>query len=116
MALARKGILADEAFKYTQHGPRGLMVAWNKSTTISALLSDVYFTMGNVAAAQEMAFESNIGALCDGNPRMTQRLVQTNLIYGAYPVAEKYIAVLENTFYYKYWAKAQRKFLQVRHL
>ena len=69
MALARKGILADEAFKYTQHGPRGLMVAWNKSTTISALLSDVYFTMGNVAAAQEMAFESNIGALCDGNPR-----------------------------------------------
>ncbi len=50
MALARKGILADEAFKYTQHGPRGLMVAWNKSTTISALLSDVYFTMGNVAA------------------------------------------------------------------
>ena len=57
MALARKGILADEAFKYTQHGPRGLMVAWNKSTTISALLSDVYFTMGNVAAAQEMAFE-----------------------------------------------------------
>ena len=73
------------------------MVAWNKSTTISALLSDVYFTMGNVAAAQEMAFESNIGALCDGNPRMTQRLVQTNLIYGAYPVAEKYIAVLENT-------------------
>lgn len=111
MALARKGILADEAFKYTQHGPRGLMVAWNKSTTISALLSDVYFTMGNVAAAQEMAFESNIGALCDGNPRMTQRLVQTNLIYGAYPVAEKYIAVLENTFYYKDWAKAQRKFL-----
>ena len=58
-----------------------------------------------------MAFESNIGALCDGNPRMTQRLVQTNLIYGAYPVAEKYIAVLENTFYYKDWAKAQRKFL-----
>lgn len=111
MALARKGILADEAFKYTQHGPRGLMVAWNKSTTISALLSDVYFTMGNVAAAQEMAFESNIGALCDGNPRMTQRLVQTNLIYGAYPVAEKYIAVLENTFYYKDWAKAQRRFL-----
>lgn len=111
MALARKGILADEAFKYTQHGPRGLMVAWNKSTTISALLSDVYFTMGNVAAAQEMAFESNIGALCDGNPRMTQRLVQTNLIYGAYPVAEKYIAVLENTFYYKDWAKAARKFL-----
>ncbi|WP_297902783.1 DUF6057 family protein [uncultured Parabacteroides sp.] len=111
MALARKGILADEAFKYAQHGPRGLMVAWNKSTTLSALLSDVYFTMGNVAAAQEMAFESNIGALCGGNPRMMQRLVQTNLIYGAYPVAEKYIAVLENTFYYKDWAKAQRKFL-----
>ncbi len=111
MALARKGILADEAFRYTQLGPRGLMVAWNKSTTISALLSDVYFTMGNVAAAQEMAFESNIGALGGGNPSMLRRLVQTNLVYGAYPVAEKYIAVLEHTFYYRDWAKAQRRFL-----
>lgn len=47
-----------------------------------------------------------------GNPRMLKRLVQTNLIYGAYPVAEKYIRILENTFYYKDWAKSQRKFLE----
>lgn len=111
LALAQKGLLGDEAFRYDQFGPKGLVVAWNKSSAISALLSDVYFAMGNVAVAQEKAFESNIGALCDGNPRMIKRLVQTNLIYGVYPVAEKYIALLEKTYYYKDWAHAQRQFL-----
>ena len=111
MALAHKGQLADDAFKYDQRGPQGLAVTWNKSANVSTLLSDVYFAMGNVAIAQEMAFESNLGSLCDGNPRMMKRLVQTNLIYGTYPVAEKYIAVLENTLYYRDWAKEQRKFL-----
>lgn len=111
LALAHTGSLADDAFKYDQCGPRGLLVSWNKSSAISALLSDVYFAMGNVAVAQEKAFESNIGALSDGNPRMIKRLVQTNLIYGAYPVAEKYIALLEKTFYYKSWAHQQRDFL-----
>lgn len=111
MALANKGILAEDAFKYTQLGPTGLMVGWNKSTAVSALLSDVNFTTGNVAAAQEMAFESNISSLGGGNPRMLKRLVQTNLIYGAYPVAEKYIALLEKTLFYDDWASDQRRFL-----
>lgn len=111
LALAHTGSLADDAFKYDQCGPRGLLVAWNKSSAISALLSDVNFAMGNIAVAQEKAFESNVGALSDGNPRMIKRLVQTNLIYGAYPVAEKYIALLEQTFYYKDWARQQRRFL-----
>lgn len=111
LALAHKGVLADEAFRYNQRGIGGLVVTWNKSSPISALLSEVYFAMGNVAVAQEQAFEANIGALCDGNPRMIKRLVQTNLIYGAFPVAEKYIALLERTYYYKDWARAQRQFL-----
>lgn len=111
MALAQKGLLADNAFKYDQRGLQGLAVTWNKSANVSTLLSDIYFTMGNVAIAQEMAFESNIASLCDGNPRMVKRLIQTNLIYGAYPIAEKYISILENTAFYKDWAKEQRKFL-----
>ena len=40
-----------------------------------------------------------------------KRLVQTNLIYGEYPVAEKYINVLEKTSCYSSWANGQRKFL-----
>lgn len=84
---------------------------WDKSAAISTLLSDLYFTMGNIALAQEMAFESYVSSLGEGNPRMLQRLVETNLIYGAYPVAEKYLDILSQTLFYREWAESRRVFL-----
>ncbi len=111
MALAHKGMLADRMFAYDQRGINGLLVQANKSENVSCLLSDAYFAMGATALSQEMAFEGYVCAMDNGNPRMLKRLVQTNLIYGAYPVAEKYISLLEKTFAYRGWAKSQRKFL-----
>ena len=46
------------------------------------LLSDIYYQMGNVALAQEMAFEGMIASERAVNPRLLLRLIQTNLIYG----------------------------------
>jgi hypothetical protein len=42
---------------------------------------------------------------------MLKRLIQTNLIYGEWKVAEKYISLLEKSLFYKQWAKEQRRFL-----
>jgi len=109
MALANKGELSDKMFNFDQRGPQGLLVQWNKSENISCMLSDIYFTMGATASSQEMAFEGYVSAMEDGNPRMLKRLVQTNLIYGTYPVAEKYISILEKTYAYR--AQSQRKYL-----
>lgn len=111
MALANKGELSDKMFNFDQRGPQGLLVQWNKSENISCMLSDIYFTMGATASSQEMAFEGYVSAMEDGNPRMLKRLVQTNLIYGTYPVAEKYILILEKTYAYRDWAQSQRKYL-----
>ena len=111
MALANKGELSDKMFNFDQRGPQGLLVQWNKSENISCMLSDIYFTMGETASSQEMAFEGYVSAMEDGNPRMLKRLVQTNLIYGTYPVAEKYISILEKTYAYRDWAQSQRKYL-----
>ena len=111
MALANKGELSDKMFNFEQRGPQGLLVQWNKSENISCMLSDIYFTMGATASSQEMAFEGYVSAMEDGNPRMLKRLVQTNLIYGTYPVAEKYISILEKTYAYRDWAQSQRKYL-----
>lgn len=111
MALANKGELSDKMFNFDQRGPQGLLVQWNKSENISCMLSDIYFTMGATASSQEMAFEGYVSAMEDGNPRMLKRLVQTNLIYGTYPVAEKYISILEKTYAYRDWARSQRKYL-----
>lgn len=110
-ALAEKGELADRMFAFDQRGPQGLIVAWNKAEQCSTILSEIYFTMGHVSQSRQMAFEGFVGSIGGGSPRLLQRLVQTNLIFGAYPVAEKYIGLLENTFYYKEWATAHRKFL-----
>lgn len=111
LALAHKGELADRAFSFDQRGLSGLMVAWNQTEQISILLSEITFVMGNSALSQEMAFEAFATTVGEGNPRILKRLVQTNLIYGEYPVAEKYINVLEKTYCYNTWANEQRKFL-----
>ncbi|MDR1919793.1 MAG: DUF6057 family protein [Tannerellaceae bacterium] len=111
LALAQKGELGERMFAYDQRGTQGLLVNWNKTSSISILLSELYFAMNEVAPAQEMAFEAYVSATGYGNPRMLKRLVQTNLIYGAYAVAEKYLAILEQTYAYRAWAKAHRPFL-----
>lgn len=111
LALAQRGELADGMFGFDQRGPQGLMVGWNKTDHVSSLLSDIAFAIGDVAMSQEMAFEAYVTAIGEGNPRMLKRLVQTNLIYGEYTVAEKYLRILSNTFYYKAWAEEHRRFL-----
>jgi hypothetical protein len=111
LALLQKNELADRMFAYDQRGLQGLLVDWNRIASISVLLNDLYFAMNETVLAQEMAFEANVSAIGDGNPRVLKRLVQTNLIYGAYPVAEKYVSILEHTFCYRRWAKAHRRFL-----
>lgn len=110
MALANKGMLGDWMFHFDQKNLKGLMVQFTKQENICCLLSDIYFTMGATALSQEMAFEGYMGSV-DGSPRMLKRLVQTNLVYGEYPVAEKYISQLEHTFAYRDWAQSQRKYL-----
>lgn len=111
LALAEKGVLADELFKFDQRGIDGLFIPWNRTLQPSILLSDIHFAIGNSAISQEMAFESNVSTPSYGNPRLFKRLIQTNLIYGAYPIAEKYLDIMESTLFYRHWAKEHRKFL-----
>lgn len=110
IALAEKGMLADNLFKEPCYDIQTIYVVSNKTPYISALLSDIYFSMGHISLSQRTAFEANEGV---GNfsPRMLKRLVQTNIIYGAYGVADKYLDLLDNTMFYKEWAESYRKFL-----
>lgn len=111
LALSHKGMLLSHLFEYPQSGPLSLCVLNNKTQDIDQLLSRIYFAMGDVAAAQYMAFEANVGVHKSYNPGMLKLLVQTNIIMGAYPVAEKYISLLEQSWYYHDWAMSQRRFL-----
>jgi hypothetical protein len=114
MALANKNQLAEKMFHFDQKGIDGLLINWDHTLQTACLLSDLYFVTGNIAASQQIAFEGYVISK-DGNPRLLKRLVQTNLIMGAYPVAEKYIKLLEQTCYSNDWAKKHRRFLYDDH-
>ena len=110
MALAQRGELLDKLFSFEQINTEGLIVKWDMTRHIATLLSDVAFTIGHISMAQEMAFESNV--VCSfSNARMLQRLVQTNLVYGYHTSAERYIRMLENSLFYRKWAKEHRRLL-----
>jgi len=110
LALAEKGILADHLFEQPCVDIQTIYVVGNKTPYISALLSDIYFSMGHIALSQRYAFEAN-ESMKNFSPRMLQRLVLTNLIYGHYGTAQKYLKVLEETSYYKDWAASYKRFL-----
>ncbi len=111
IALAERGLLAESMFSFDQHGLSGLLLSWDKMYVTTTLLSESYFTIGQIAVSQECAFEGNVIASRQGSVRHMQRLVQTNLISGEYVVAEKYLDVLSNTFFYADWAERHRRFL-----
>ncbi len=111
LALAWKGCLFEKMFQFNQNGPLCLEVPYNKKNTISPILSDISLFVGDIASSQRYAFEGYETCPGGGSGRLLKRLVQTNLIYGEYAVAEKYICILEHTIFYKKWAKGQRRFL-----
>lgn len=110
LALACNNELGDKLFHYPQLGKEGLLPEWDSTLPSAIALSEINYHIGNIAFAQKFAFEGCLSSV-NSNPRLLQRLVQTNLIFGAYPVAEKYIGILEQTLFYRKWAKEQRKYL-----
>lgn len=94
LALAETGQLADKLFHYTQAGSDCILIPWDLAPETAERLSDVYWSMGHIALAQRMAFEANVLDDDSYNPRMLCRLIETNLAFGYYPVARKYIDLL----------------------
>ena len=115
LALSHQGILLEQLFHYPQRDASSLLCEYQKIPDIIQLQSFIYYQMGNVAAAQNMAFSASV---CNrlGSPSALQMLVKTNLAFGAYEVAEKYVAQLEKTWKYKLWAKHYRDLLEDKSL
>jgi len=111
LALAETGQLAEKAFSYCQAGDGGLIPEWGQNPETGALLSDIYFSIGHIALAQRYAFETLVQDEPEYSSRMLSRLIRTNIIYGCYAVAEKYIDLLEKDAGWKGWASGQRRFL-----
>ncbi len=111
LALLKKGELTEEMFIYDQRNVMSLMVSWDKSQLVSNLRSDIAFATGQIALAQNMSFEALVNYKGSVSGRCLQRLVETNLISGAYSVASKYLDILDQTLFYHKWAREYRTYL-----
>lgn len=110
MALAERGQLGNRLFDEPCQDIRSIYIDVIQNEDFAALLSDIYYSMGHIAQSQRYAFELN-EKKNDLSPRLLMRLVQTNIIYGQYAVAEKYLWWLRHTICYKEWAASQMHFL-----
>lgn len=111
LALAKKNMLGEKLFDYRPSGVIDLLPQWDNTMDHASLLSDVYYQIGDIATAQKMAFEASVSSINGGSGYLMKRLVETNIIFGAYPVAEKYISILEKTLCYKSFATSCRPLL-----
>ena len=77
-----------------------------KSVSSAFLMSEVCLPIGWVNISQRSAFEA-MEAIPNYNKsaRALHRLVESNIITGQYDVARKYIAILEETTFYRGWAQ-----------
>ena len=109
LALSWKGKLLDEMFQYDQRGPDGL-IRMSEDRGIEVSQAHIMFAMGNVAAAQDVAFNTlySTEGFC---PAMLKINAQVELMRGTYAVADKYLSILEKAPHYSRWAKEQKRFL-----
>ena len=111
MALANKGELANRAFHYYPKGMNSLLTTVNSTGTVRLLASDIHYTVGCIAEAQQHAFEAQVTFPQSMGIQTMKRLVKTNLIFGHHAVAEKYLSLIAKTTFHRKWAQKYSQFL-----
>ena len=105
LALAKTGRMPDSQFSYYQNGPEGLLPSFVGDYTNPVSTGEIFWHLGMVNTAQRYAFEAQ-EAIPDfqKSARCYQRLAQTNIVNGDWPVARKYLKALQHARFYRKWA------------
>ncbi len=106
LALGMTGQLDSRAFDYFQHGAEGLVPPFAKETLSSWTTGEIFYQLGMINSAQRFYFEG-MEAIPNYNKsaRALKRLAECAIIRGDHEVARKYLRLLENTLFYKKWAR-----------
>ena len=104
LAQAYRGRLCEELFKTVQHGPQGILYVPQDHAAANPCLAHVLFATGNMAAAQNVAFNSMFTP--EGYDYAMMKIVaQVDIMRGSDEVASKYIDILKKQKDYKEWAE-----------
>lgn len=109
LAKARQGALVSDLFKAAQHGPYSLIYVTGDHSA-EPRLAYVLYTMGNIAAAQDVAF-NGMQSYCGYKPSMVKMCAKIDMMRGAYGVADKYLSMLDKTWHYRSWSAQMRSYM-----
>ncbi len=110
IALAKTGQLTGRLFDFPQ-SPDGstLFLKWENIGEVLRRGGQFYYSLGMVNEANRWAYEYMV--MRGYTPEGLKMLIKTELINGNYKVAEKYIHILEQSFFYRKEANAFRLLL-----
>lgn len=106
LALAMKGTLLKDMFRYSQAGPSMLIPDYASGYVVSLTAGESAFRAGLLNTARHYAFEEY-----ESYPnfkissRFMKRLAEIDLINGNYEIAERFLIELSHTLFYRKWAK-----------
>lgn len=109
LALSQKGILTEDLLKYDQRGAASL-IFMPPEKTVDVRLAHIMFAMGNMAAAQDVAFNA-LNTMTGYSPAMLKMNAEIEFMRGSYEVADKYLSLLAKSPHYKKWASDRHRFL-----
>lgn len=112
LSLAMQGQLCDRLFEFYQNGAEGLFPTFTRDMTSPLPTAEVFYQLGMVNDAERYTFEAQ-EAIPNyrKSGRLTRRIAQCEIINGNYAVAAKYLRMLENSLFYRQWARSQERFL-----
>lgn len=105
LALFKSGKMGDRLFYYNQFGSSGLWLDWGNDAS-PFFGCEVFYQLGYINEAYRWAFEALVSK--GQSPRILKRLTLTSLINRDYAVGEKYLNILEQTLFYRNWARYYR--------
>ena len=112
LALAMQHQLCDRLFEFYQNGAEGLFPTFTRDMTSPLPTAELFYQLGMINDAERYTFEAQ-EAIPNyrKSGRLTRRIAQCEIINGNYAVASKYLRLLENSLFYRGWAKRQERFL-----
>lgn len=114
MALAQKGLLAENLFDFYQPFSLGLIpsVTPDQSWQSIFVSNEVFYLIGDMNMAQHSAMLGNTFSPYQRSSRMMRRLAEINLATGDSAAATKYLHILSKTMFHRKWAEKQLNMLQ----
>ncbi len=109
IALCKTGQLSDQMFHYNQIGSKGLYLSWKPDEITPVHGGELYYLLSYNNEAYRWAFEAlqAVGP----NPRSYKQLVKTSIINKNYAIAKKYLNILDQTLFYRSWARHYRELI-----